>query len=118
MPMIALGILSLAAGFGCYVALPLLDKTRRRSAWIAAIHGMLGLCALAALVVALQGPARGVATGVANFGAAAAALLAIAAVLGLTLPLVSRGLVGLLAGIHAGAAITACLLVMAWTALG
>jgi hypothetical protein len=84
-----------------------------RAAGIA--HGIVGAIGLGCLLFALQGPPRGVATGVGSFGTLGAVLLGAALLTGLTL-LIRRS--GLVMAVHAGLAITAYVLLLAWNALG
>jgi hypothetical protein len=68
------------------------------------------------LLLALRGPARGVAVGAGSFGAVAAGLFAVALLTGIGLLLLRRK--GVVMAIHAGIAITGYVMVMAWVALG
>jgi hypothetical protein len=67
-------------------------------------------------MVALRGPPRGVENGVGSFGTTAAVLFAAAGVTGVVLLLLRRK--PLLMAIHAGLAITAYMLLLAWNSLG
>ena len=49
---------------------------------LAALHGLVGVAGLGCLLLALQGPPRGLDSGTATFGTIAAALVAAAALLG------------------------------------
>lgn len=71
---------------------------------------------LGALLLALRGPARGIANGVGSFGTTAAALFAAALVTGVVLLMLRRK--PLVMAIHAGIAITGYVLLLAWDALG
>jgi hypothetical protein len=79
-------------------------------------HGLLGATALAALLVALQGPPRGVESGAGQFGTVSAVLFAAALITGIALLLLHRK--GLVMAIHAGIAITGYVLFLAWYLLG
>ncbi|HEY0183705.1 MAG TPA: hypothetical protein VGC09_12940 [Rhodopila sp.] len=79
-------------------------------------HGVAGTVGLAALLLVLQGPARGVATGVGSFGIVAAVLFAAALMTGVALLLLRRR--GIVMAIHAGIAISGYMLLLAWNALG
>lgn len=68
------------------------------------------------MLLALRGPARGVAAGVGSFGTVAAALFAAALLTGGVLLLRRRS--GLVMAIHAGIAITAYVILLAWNSLG
>ena len=57
---------------------------------IGPLHGMLGALGLSLLLVALRGPARGVATGVGSFGVISAVLLGLALAAGLLVLATSR----------------------------
>ncbi len=75
---------------------------------LASLHGLGALAGYGMLLVALQGPARGAATGTQSFGVAAAWLLLIALLLGLAsyaLHLRRRRLPGAWVAIHASVAI-------------
>jgi hypothetical protein len=81
----------------------------RGRARLAMLHGLVALAGLAGLLLALRGPPRGLATGEAAFGAIAAWLLAIAALLGIGIFAARRrmrGLVGTAIGIHATIAVS------------
>jgi hypothetical protein len=79
-------------------------------------HGIIGTIGLGAMLLALRGPVRGVATGVASFGTTAAALFAAALVTGIALLLLRRK--AIMMAIHAGIAITGYALLLAWSSLG
>jgi hypothetical protein len=115
---IAFWVLTLAVAAGAVLALWHLRATDGpppppRAAGIA--HGVVGAAGIAALVLALQGPARGVATGVGSFGVEAAVLFAGALLTGVVLLFRRKGSV---MAIHAGIAITGYVLLLAWQALG
>jgi hypothetical protein len=97
------------------------DGRRAPSPWIGWVHGTLGITGLVGLGLMLSGPARGVAMGVGSFGSAAAVMLAVAVVLGLAIPsLARRNPLGAAVTIvvHAGLAITAYVLFLAWISVG
>ena len=82
--------------------------TRPPSRVLASLHGIAALISYGMLVVALAGPARGVATGTQSFGLAAAVLLLIAALIGIAslwLHLKRKRMPGIAIGIHASVAI-------------
>jgi hypothetical protein len=79
-------------------------------------HGVVGIVGLAVLLLALRGPARGVAAGVGSFGTLAAALFGGAVLTGVALLLLHRG--GVVMAVHAGIAITGYVLLLAWDSLG
>jgi len=76
---------------------------------LAAAHGLAALLGYATLLIALEGPPRGVATGTQSFGIVAAILLFLAALLGTTTFLLQRRqqrLPGFWAGAHATVAVS------------
>jgi len=78
-------------------------------AWpLGALHGLIALAGLGLLALALRGPPRGLAQGTGSFGTTAAALIALAGLIGLALlaaRLRQRRLPGVLIGIHATLAV-------------
>lgn len=92
----------------------------RRLPLAALAHGSFGVAGLAVLLIALQGPERGLRTGTSSFGMIAAVLFAIAIVLGLTIRHWYRrrgGTPGVLISVHAGAAIAGFTILLAWAGL-
>ncbi len=88
---------------------------------VALVHGLIGASGLGLLVLTLQGPRRGDAMGVGSFGAAAAVLFATALVFGVAIPLLHRWaprLAGVVIACHAGLAVTAFVLFLAWSSMG
>jgi hypothetical protein len=86
-----------------------------------ALHGLLGIVGLGALLLALRGPARGVAMGVGGFGSIAALLLAAALLAGLAVLIVRwrhRRVPGLVIGIHATIAVSGVVILAAYTLVG
>jgi heme A synthase len=76
---------------------------------LATLHGFCAALGYGLLLVALQGPARGTATGTQSFGIAAAILLLLAAMIGATILAIHYGrrrLPGFWVGAHAMIAIT------------
>jgi hypothetical protein len=71
---------------------------------------------LVILLFALRGPARGVAAGVGSFGTTSAVLFAGALLTGIAVLLLRRKAVAM--SIHAGFAVTAYVLLLAWNSLG
>jgi hypothetical protein len=111
--------LTLAVAAGCGLAafhMRTRDGTRRPPAWAGVLHGTAGALGLGALVLLLRGPPRGVATGTADFGLAAAVLLAAALLVGLLIPVTrrGRGLSATIVAIHGGIAITGFAVFLAW----
>jgi len=88
---------------------------------LGALHGALGAAGLGLLLLALRGPPRGMATGVAGFGMVAAVLLAVALVAGLAVlaaRLRRRGIGGLFIAIHASLAIAGIVILAAYVLAG
>ena len=79
-------------------------------------HGTLGVVGLGLLLFALQGPARGIDTGVASFGTTSDALFAGAALTGVIMLRLRRK--AIVMAVHAGIAITGYVLLLAWYSLG
>jgi hypothetical protein len=82
------------------------------------LHGLIGAAALAALVLTLSGPPRGVAMGVGSFGRIAAWLLAAALLAGLgivALRLRTRRVPAFVIGVHATIAISGIVMLAAYT---
>jgi len=87
---------------------------------VGAAHGVLGAAGVAALLLALRGPARGIATGSSSFGWQSAVLLVAGLVAGAAIPVLARRQerpppVALVA--HGGLAITGFVLLWAYSAL-
>lgn len=102
-------------------SLALLYLRGRRLPIVGMVHGLVGASGLALLVATLQGPRRGDAMGVGSFGTAGAALFGAALAFGLCIPLSNRWahrFVGAVIATHAGLAITAFILFLAWASLG
>ena len=90
--------------------------------WVAgALHGVLGVAGLGALLLALRGPPRGEAMGVGGFGRVAAVLLAVAVVAGLAVLVARwryRRVPGLVIGIHATIAVSGVVILAAYALIG
>lgn len=103
---IAFGIVVLLGGV---LAVQLLRApTQPPSRILAWLHGVAALVSYGMLIVALRGPARGVATGTQSFGVVAAVLLLLAAFLGIASLAAHwrrRRISGIAIGIHASVAI-------------
>jgi hypothetical protein len=115
---IAFWVLTLAAAAGVVLALWHLraaDGPPPPPLAAGIAHGFVGAAGIVALFLALQGPARGVSTGVGSFGVDSAALFAAALLTGMVLLFRRKGS---LMAIHAGIAITGYTLLLAWHALG
>jgi hypothetical protein len=117
---LAFFILSAAVVFGLVLAL--LHLRGSPPAWmVGALHGVIGVAGLGALLLALRGPPRGLQTGVASFGMVAAVLAAIALVVGLLIATFRqrlRGGIGLVIVVHGALAITAYVVLLAYVSLG
>jgi hypothetical protein len=116
---IAVWVLTLAVAAGTVLALWHLRATEvgsRPPAAAGIAHGLVGVIGLTVLLLTLQGPPRGVDAGVGGFGTVAAVLFACAAITGIALLVLRRK--PLVMAIHAGLAITAYVLLLAWNALG
>jgi hypothetical protein len=88
---------------------------------LAAPHGLLAIAGLGCLVLALRGPPRGLDQGTASFGMIAAALIALAALLGagfLAAHLLKRRLAGILIGIHAALAVSGFVILAVYVLAG
>lgn len=89
--------------------------------WFGALHGLVGVIGLGALLLALRGPPRGEAMGVGAFGRIAAFLLATALLTGvavLAARLRYRRVPGLVIGIHATIAVSGVVVLAAYTLVG
>ena len=96
-----------------------ISKPPRRP--LGALHGLLGVVGLGALLLALRGPPRGAAMGVGGFGRIAAALLAAAVLAGLAVLIARwryRRVPGLVIGIHATIAVSGVVILAAYTLVG
>jgi hypothetical protein len=88
---------------------------------LAGIHGLLAIGGFGCLLLALRGPPRGLDTGTASFGMIAAALVALAALVGggmLATHLLKRRLPGMLIGIHATFAVSGLVILATYIFLG
>jgi hypothetical protein len=116
----AVWLLTLAVAAGSALAIWHLranEGSGRRPPFAAGIaHGIIATIGLGALLLALQGPPRGVANGAGSFGTIAAFLFAGALVSGIALLLLRRQ--PLVMAIHAAIAITGYAILLAWASLG
>ena len=88
---------------------------------LGALHGVLGTIGFAGLLLALRGPTRGEAMGVAGFGRVAAILLGIALFAGVAILVMRvrrRQMTGLVIGIHATIAVSGIVILAAYTLVG
>lgn len=111
-------LLSIAVLLGCVLAVLDMRTGNATPLWpLAALHGLVALAGFACLLFALRGPARGAEQGTASFGMISAWLLAIAALLALSLlsaRLRKRKLSGFLIGMHATFAVTGFVVLAAY----
>jgi hypothetical protein len=112
----AVWVLTLAVAAGIGLGLWHLRDNSRPPFAAGIAHGVIGTVGVGVLFLALRGPPRGVANGVGSFGTTAAVLFAAALVIGLVLLILRRRSVVM--AIHAGIAITAYTLLLAWNLLG
>jgi hypothetical protein len=106
----ALAALHLRGGKPCLPCKPL-----------GALHGLLAVAGIAALLLALRGPPRGEAMGVGAFGRISAVLLAIAVLAGLAVLIARlryRRAPRLVIGIHATIAVSGVVILAAYTLVG
>ncbi|HUC19512.1 MAG TPA: hypothetical protein VMA37_17675 [Acetobacteraceae bacterium] len=126
---VSFGLIAAAALFGSVLALLHLrpagqafgQSVGQGPPWpFGALHGVIGASGLAALLVTLQGPPRGVAYGVGSFGVFAAVLLGLAFLAGLFLLGVLRlgRRANFLIAVHAGLAVAGFAILSAYTLLG
>jgi hypothetical protein len=113
---VAVWVLTLAVAAGTGLGLWYLREVGRPPLPAGVAHGVIGVIGLGALLLALRGPARGVANGVGSFGVVAAGLFAAALLTGVVQVLLRRKPVVM--AIHAGIAITGYMMLLAWAALG
>ncbi len=123
MLLLSILLLLIAALLGTAVAaLHLRTGNARRPRWpFGALHGLLGVAGLAALLLALRGPPRGEAMGVGAFGRIAAVLLAVALLAGLAVLATRvryRRVPSLVIGIHATIAVSGVVMLAAYTLVG
>lgn len=119
MLLLSFSVLLIAGLFGgMLAALHLRTGAVPPKATFGVLHALLATIGLAALLLALRGPPRGLAMGVGAFGRVAAVLLVLALVAGLIMlvgRLRRRRTSGLLIGIHATIAISGIVILAAYT---
>jgi len=123
MLIVAFVILGLAVLLGSLLAILHMRaaQTATRTAALAALHALVALGGFACLLAALRGPPRGLETGTVEFGAIAAGLIALAALLGggfVALRLLKRRIAGSLIGIHATLAVAGFVVLAAYLFAG
>ncbi len=112
-------LLTIAVVFGALLAvLHMRDASAAIPPWpLAALHALAALTGFGLLLVALQGPPRGLDQGTGSFGTIAAALFVVAAMFGgglLAARLRGRRAGSTLIGIHAMLAVTGLVILMAY----
>jgi hypothetical protein len=88
---------------------------------VAALHGLLAIAGLGCLAFALRGPPRGLDQGTASFGIIAAALIALAALLGAgfgATRFLQRRPMGMLISIHATLAVSGFVILAVYVLAG
>ena len=120
---LSLGLLLIAGLLGSALAARHLHGGTRPppNGLFGALHGLVGLIGLAALLLALRGPPRGVAMGVGAFGRIAAALLVLALLAGLMILITrlgARRIPALVISIHATIAVSGIVILAAYTLVG
>jgi len=122
MLLLAFALLLTTALFGgVLAALHLRTEPRPPGPIYGAIHGLIGIAGVVALLLALRGPPRGAAMGVGDFGRVAAALLAIALLPAIPIVFVRlrhRRIPGLVIGAHAMIAVSGVVILAAYTLVG
>jgi hypothetical protein len=119
----ALIALTTAVLFGSWLAVLHFDgRSPHRVPWpLALVHVLVALGGFALLVLALQGPPRGVDQGTGGFGIAAAVLFALAIAAGLAIFLrfrVRKKGANALVGVHATLAVSAIVILAAYVLSG
>ena len=118
----AFTVLGIAVLLGSVLAVLHLREGATPPPWpLGALHGLIALAGLGLLGIALRGPPRGLDQGTGSFGAIAAALIALAALVGLAqlaARLRKRRLSGMLIGIHATLAIGGFVILLAYVLVG
>ena len=117
----ALVLFSLAVLIGVAIGIRFSVDGRLPSRAIGAVHGLLGLSGLSALIVAVvSGAGTGDRYGTASFGPVAVILAALAVLAGAGIALLGRRAarsIGLLIAVHASLAVTAYVLLLAYALL-
>ena len=118
----AFSVLAVAVLLGSALALMHLREGAAPPPWpLGVLHGLVALCGLGLLALALRGPPRGLAQGAGAFGTIAAALIALAAIVGLmqlAARLRKKRLPGVLIGVHATLAIGGFVVLLAYLLAG
>ena len=117
----ALWLLGIAAAMGVGLAAVWLmgEAAPRVPAWPGWVHGAVGATGIAATLLALRGPARGVASGAGSFGTSATTLLVAALAAGgvvLLARLRRKHVSAAVVAIHAMLAVAGYVMLAAWAA--
>jgi hypothetical protein len=122
MLLVAFLIFAIAVLLGTVLAVLHMREGAAMPPWaLGALHGLIALTGLGCLLLALGGPPRGLAQGTASFGATAAALFAVAAMIGAMLLAARRRrqrIPGLLIGLHATFAVSGFVVLAAYVLAG
>ena len=94
------------------------EGVSRPPPWMGILHGLTGVVGLGVLLIALRGPERGMASGVGAFGKIAAWLFVGAVASGVLVWTRRRKGPAATVIMHAGIAITAWVILLAWNSLG
>jgi len=115
-------ILGIAVLLGAVLAALHLQTDSRTPPWsLAAVHGLVAVGGLSCLALALRGPPRGLAYGVASFGILATLLITLAALIGIALlatRIFKTRIAGIMIGIHATVAVSGFVILTAYILLG
>lgn len=101
----------------CLAVLDMISGEATRFWFLAVVHGLAAMVGFGCLVIALQGPERGLGEGTNSFGTLSAFLLLAAGLLGTNLlaaRLRKRRLPGALIGLHATVAVTGFVILAAY----
>jgi hypothetical protein len=88
---------------------------------LASLHGLLAIVGLCCIALALRGPPRGLAQGMASFGVIAATLIALAVLVGVGLlatHFLKKRITGVMIGIHATLAVSGFVILAAYVFAG
>lgn len=114
----AVWVLTIAVAAGTLLGMLHIQGIHRPPLTAGVAHAVAGGLGLVLLVLALRGPVRGAATGVASFGQMAAWLFGAALLSGALILARRRHAPNLSMIVHAGLAVTGYVLLLAWNALG
>ena len=116
-------VLGMVVLLGCALAvLHLRNDGARTPPWpLVALHGLLAIVGLCCLALALRGPPRGLAQGMASFGIIATVLITLCALAGaglLAAHILKKRIPGLVIGIHATLAVSGLVILAAYVLAG